>query len=401
MSLTVTRLAGLDAVARVAAEWEALDCRSAPRTPFSSPLWNALWWKHYRKHGLFTDDEFLVHIVRSADGKLVAVAPLFSRSVPGIGPLRCRMIQFFGADPSITELRRIVCAPEDQAAVLETLHRYFQRDFQKWDLFRWDGIDGGLPPNVVDPEGSRPDAIAQLPNYFIVLPGTWSELQSRLSAKFRRNMRKRYEFLARDGHVFKFHVIDSQSKIDQSLETFFRLHALRAQFDAMDVKHPNRFADRVNREFLSEYTREMSARGGSRIFELEIGGRIIASQLAFAVGKDLWLYSSGFDPEWRKYGVMTMLTAEILQWSILAQFKIVNLSCGQDLGKLRWQPTEIIFSHYFQRAPGVRGHLIMRAWETADALRHAAAWLRGFRPGRGRNGGEANPDLDAPQKSMP
>ena len=42
--------------------------------------------------------------------------------------------------------------------------------------------------------------------------------------------------------------------------------------------------------------------GHLRLFELEIGGNIIASRLAFVLGPDLYLYFSGYDPSWRKYG---------------------------------------------------------------------------------------------------
>jgi hypothetical protein len=58
---------------------------------------------------------------------------------------------------------------------------------------------------------------------------------------------------------------------------------------------------------------------------------------------NLWLYSSGFDPSWRKYGIMTMLAAEILKWGIGSRLAVVNLSCGKDMGKIRWNPTEVNF----------------------------------------------------------
>ena len=50
-------------------------------------------------------DEFFCHVVRSDAGHLVAIAPLMRTSVPGIGPPVLRMLQFFGADPALTEIR--------------------------------------------------------------------------------------------------------------------------------------------------------------------------------------------------------------------------------------------------------------------------------------------------------
>ena len=37
---------------------------------------------------------------------------------------------------------------------------------------------------------------------------------------------------------------------------------------------------------------------------------------------------------------MTTLTIEIFKWSFAQGLRLVNLSTGTDLGKLRWRPTE-------------------------------------------------------------
>jgi CelD/BcsL family acetyltransferase involved in cellulose biosynthesis len=175
-----------------------------------------------------------------------------------------------------------------------------------------------------------------------------------------------------------------QVLLKESLSTFCDLHSLRAKSEEMDVKHPDRFTNDVNRGFLAEYVNLLAGRGACRIFELEIDGRPIASILGFIMDDNLWLYSSGFDPNWRKYGIMTMLTAEILKWGIGSRLAVVNLSCGKDMGKIRWNPTEVNFFHLLQPAPRRKGRLLLRAYEGVDGLRRVAAWGRGYRPGKGR-----------------
>ena len=87
-----------------------------------------------------------------------------------------------------------------------------------------------------------------------------------------------------------------QVLLKESLSTFCDLHSLRAKSEEMDVKHPDRFTNDVNRGFLAEYVNLLAGRGACRIFELEIDGRPIASILGFIMDDNLWLYSSGFDP---------------------------------------------------------------------------------------------------------
>jgi len=69
-----------------------------------------VWWKHYCRNDFVRSDEFLVLLLRSASRELVGVAPLFRSSSRGIGPAWCRIVQFFGADASITEVGKIAWA---------------------------------------------------------------------------------------------------------------------------------------------------------------------------------------------------------------------------------------------------------------------------------------------------
>ena len=150
--LTVEALAGPEAFSSLRAEWQALDQTLSPRTPFTSPLWNELWWEHYRKSSLVARDEFLVCTVRDIDRNLIAVAPLVRSNHPAFGPLRVQQIQFFGADPNMTELRGMICRPDNQAAALSSLSRFLNSSERGWNWIRWQGIrHDDRPP-------ARPDA---------------------------------------------------------------------------------------------------------------------------------------------------------------------------------------------------------------------------------------------------
>ena len=119
-------------------------------------------------------------------------------------------------------------------------------------------------------------------------------------------MRKQRELFERNGHVYQLRVIEKPADVAKGLRTLFALHAQRAQFRGMDVKHRDRFANRATLEFVTEYALEMVRLGKTQIFELQIGGDTVASQLTFTMDKDLWFGASGFDPNWRSYGIMTM-----------------------------------------------------------------------------------------------
>ncbi len=319
------------------------------------------------------------------------MAPFFRRSAPSIAPAIYRTIQFFGADTSITELRGPICALEDQDRVWHTLRTYFRREFREWDLIQWDGIR----EQAWRQSG---DFTACLPNYFIRLPRSWPELHRQISGNFRRNMRKQRELFEQDRHSYEIRIIHEPKEMSEALGVLFGLHSQRAQVDDMDVKHFDRFAHQVNWLFLTEYSLAMASRKKAHIFELAVNGKTVATQLAFTMDKDLWMYTSGFDPDWRRYGVMTMLTVEIMQWAMRSGYEIVNLSCGSDRGKTRWRPSEVVFSQLLECAPGLRGRFAMQAHETIGLARRLKKRLKGYRL-RTQSRGSTTPANDEQMKS--
>jgi CelD/BcsL family acetyltransferase involved in cellulose biosynthesis len=143
--------------------------------------------------------------------------------------------------------------------------------------------------------------------------------------------------------------------------TFFRLHRERARAGAR-IKHSDVFAKPKDRAFLADYAQRMAERGQLRIFQLEIGGRVVATRLGFLLGDELYLYYSGYDMLWARYSVMTTLLAEAIKWAIEQRLRIVSLSTGSDVSKLRWNPRVTMFRSALQVGADWRSALAFRAY---------------------------------------
>ena len=372
MTLSVEALTDPGQFDRIASEWEALDAQISPRTPFTSPLWNVLWWRHFRRNSLLETDHFFCHIVRGGRGELIAVAPLMLTHRPSFGPLRLRILNFFGADTSITELRGMICRNEDQGRALQALAGCLRDKRTQWDMIFWSGLDGqGAQRGLLQELGSL-FPIGELPAYFIRLPGTWDELRLSLSSNMRKNIRKAYEFIEDAGSAYEFQVIEKATEAETALDRFFFLHASRSNAPNM-IRHPNKFAAARNRAFLIEYVRKIAERGQLRIFQLRVGSTVVASRLAFLLNKDLYFYYAGYDPSLREYSVMTLLMTEALKWAIANGVEIANLSTGKDQSKLRWKPDEIIFQSFVQPSPtyfGLASSRIYRGYYGAQKIEY-------------------------------
>ena len=295
--------------------------------------------------------------------------PLMQTYCPGLGRPRIRMVQFFGTDPSITELRGVICRPKDQDKVIKALTEHFLRHRGEWDVFRWNGLHHD--PSAYNSPATCCEFLARhdVPAYIIELPGRWDELRARVSANMRKNLRKPYEFLERDGRNFRLRTVERPDDVQAAIDRFLSLHAAWSKVADM-INHPNKFARSRNRAFLVDYLRQTAERGHLRIFELEIDGVVIASRLAFLLGPDLYLYSAGYDPSWRKYSVMTILVCEMIKWAIAHGLQRVNLSIGNDQSKLRWKTVEIFFHDAVQVSPSRRGRLLFPAFRAYEGLSH-------------------------------
>ena len=364
MRLSVTTITALSAFEPILAEWEALAARLDLRTPFHTPLWNQLWWTHFRVARGLVHDALRVFVLRDESGTLVAIAPMILTQRPGVGPLRVRQLHFLGADPNMTALRGMVCQPEDEPAAVAALTRHLQTDCDAdWHWLQWCGLR--TPADALaraQPDGMPPlvytDAI---PSYVLALPESWDSFRSGLSRNIKESLRKCYNSLKRDGHAFTFRSVSDPAAAGAAIQRFLDLHLARADADVA-VRHNNVFATPQSRAFLAEYADAMAARGQLQIFELQIGGRVIASRIGFTFGRTLYLYYSGYDPAWGRYSIMTTVLAEAIRWAIAKGHTTVNLSTGNDVSKTRWNPVEIVFHNALLKRPHWRAQLAYNAY---------------------------------------
>jgi CelD/BcsL family acetyltransferase involved in cellulose biosynthesis len=359
----------VDSFEALEAEWEALDATTVPRLPFTGPLWNRLWWQHFKEDRSFVRDSLRLYAIRDQARVLKAVAPMMLTERPAVGPLRARMLQFLGADPNVTEVRGLICAPADESAATDALLEYLERHGRDWDWLFFGGIrQAGDAFRVV---GQRVGIEwgREVPDYLLTMPADWELFKAGLGRNIKESLRKCYNSLKRDNLEFKFNVLVSPEQIDGGLDHFLRLHAARAS--ATDtITHRDVFESGHAREFLRDYLKHAAARGTARIFQLEISGKVVATRLAFVVGEALYLYFSGFDPEWGKYSVMTTTVAEALKWAIDNKFATVNLSPGNDVSKTRWNPTEVMLREAIIPSPSFLGPLVHQAYVRIDAARN-------------------------------
>ena len=347
------------------------------RVPFATSKWLASWWHHYQESRPLVRDRFFVHTVHDPQGDLVAIAPLMLTERPGNGPLRSRSIAFFGGDKNITEIRGLTCTSALQGPVVRALLAHFCERGAEWDWFAWNGVLPDSEAYAALNEAKHFEWIRETADYVLPLPETWHEFRAGLSRNIKESLRKCYNSLKRDGHTFTFRVVSEAAELPAALQVFFDLHARRA--DAIDqISHANLFSSLQARRLLLDLAACSSDELRLRVFELEVGGKVVASRLGFVLGDELYLYFSGYDPAWGKYSVMTTTVSETIQWAIANKFRLVNLSPGMDVSKTRWGATAITTHNGLLLSPMRRGRFVFHVLRELNQLTRPGTFLGKF-----------------------
>jgi len=377
--MTVEVVRTVDGLYSLGPEWRSLQ-EAAGTLPFTSWEWNVSWWRHLSRQRLLSADHLFVLTMRR-QGELVGVAPLMLTERPARGP-RFRSLRYFGTDQNITEVTGPLCERDQDAQFHQTLLDFVFEHRSEWDCFLLDGLrsDGEGPAIVA--RYARPLWAQDVPDFVLTLPATWQSFKASRSRNIKESLRKCVNSLKRDGLSPVFRVMSEPRETRQALDVFLRLHAARAAL-RQTVVHDNVFVTPSARSFLYDLAERCTAAGKIRIFSMEIDGRIVAIRIALVAGRSLYLYYSGYEPAYSKYGVMTHVVAQAIRYAIENGFQTVNLSTGSDVSKTRWAPTKTTFrravlgsqTHYAAHA-AMLSTRVSEVWRSRSSRSLLFPWQR-------------------------
>lgn len=252
--------------------------------------------------------------------------------------------------------------------IIQELFKDLQFYHHEWDWIIWSGVSAHSPSYTEFSNLSEVKWIKETPDYMLDLPASWNEFREGLKHNIKESLRKCYNSLKRDNLNYTLRVAHERGEIVEALEHFFRLHSARANLTDT-VFHNNVFDSTMSRNFLIDVCQRLCS-NSTRIFLLEVSGKVVAVRIGFLLGDELYLYFSGFDPEYGKYSIMTTTVAEAIKWAISNKLKRVNLSTGKDVSKLRWGPYEKIFCEAQIQSKSQRGEISYNLYQAALRMRN-------------------------------
>jgi CelD/BcsL family acetyltransferase involved in cellulose biosynthesis len=260
-------------------EWNALAAASG--NVFATWEWATVWWRHYGG-----GRTLLLTTCRDADGRLVAVLPLY---LAAARPLR--VVRLLGHDPG--DQLGPICLPPDREAVAGCLRRALVE--LEADLFLGERLLADEGWSVL--LGAR--VLAREPFPVLALTASsWDELLAGWGRNLRANIRQ-YE-----------------RKLEREHAARYRLEPV-ADLDTVFALHRARFGSTAYVEGDAPFHRDFAAvaheQGWLRVWTLEADGRAVAALHGFRyAGVDLF-YQAGRDPSWRGPSVGVALLAHTIR----------------------------------------------------------------------------------------
>jgi len=341
-------------------DWDAIFAEAAVSHPFLSFEWINTWWQTMlpesmlQSHGLYV-------LAFYRDGTLQGVVPMFlTRYLPWLfGGLR--FLRPLGSDPNLTELKCILARPGEEQEIVRLFSQHLLDHRRSFDSCRLPdiGIDAASPVAMAAP--------VKVENYILALAATWDDFKAGLKRNIKESIRKCYNAPVRQGVNLDFEAIDNREAILQHLPEYFRLHGLRAEHSDGPV-HPNYFLVVQNQIFLRQLVSKLDV-VRPRLLVIKHHGKIVAARFAFQMNGTMYLYFSGFEPEYGVYSVTTRLVVECIQLGIEEGLKQINMSTGQDVSKTRWGALPVDYVNELSQSSSVRGRVIADVRRRVEALR--------------------------------
>ncbi|MEM7783844.1 MAG: GNAT family N-acetyltransferase [Planctomycetota bacterium] len=299
--------------------------------PFRSWDWHCSLYEHYYR----SNRGFVIAEQSPVDGTISYIAPLYTtRSALGF-----RKLCFAGDGKICTDYSQLICkSGEFSYSVAKFLIAL--RRLNRFSIFEFGGLEANTDQtkNLIrqfSRAGMKLD-VTFLENTWITrLKDSWQNTNQQFSKKHRRKTKKAIANLG-DLEV----VYLNQTEFSWAWKNFVQLHQLRRSA----VGDKGCFADSKFESFLQAAVQRLRLRNQADILTIQRDGRPIASTLIFQGPETMYMYQTGFDPEFSKLEPGYLLIVAAMKKAIRLGLKTFDFMRGNEPYKAKWnaQPNSLI-----------------------------------------------------------
>jgi CelD/BcsL family acetyltransferase involved in cellulose biosynthesis len=302
-----------------AAAWDAVAAAAGRRSPFLTWAWQHHW------AAVFAEGRRLdIRHVRDADGRLVAILPLYE-SEPGT-------LELLGGAEVSDYLDLIVVADHEEDAWAALLAaRAGERE--RWILHAVPAASTTVRalPALAAAVGLAADATLEERCPVLALPSSWEPYLASLSGKHRHELSRKIRRFEREVPEGRAVVVRGPEAVGTRLADFLALHRRSRVGKA-------KFMDARMERFFRAALPALAAHDGVALWFLETPGGPIASFVCLEWDDTVGLYNSGFAPESAALSPGLVLLSHVIRDAIARGRPRFDFLRGEERYKLEFEP---------------------------------------------------------------
>jgi CelD/BcsL family acetyltransferase involved in cellulose biosynthesis len=301
-------------------EWTAM-LGKCDHTVFSTWEWLSIWWKH------FGNDKRLVLLLAEENDKIVGIAPLMY-SVHRLFGLRQGRIEFIGTPDS--DYNDFVLTNQSEERI-KLFISYLNNLPEKWDCI--DLMDIPQKSKTLQVLSSITRNVKPAHKCpFTSLPRSPDTYLMSLPRKHRKELNRNVRVMEREGFKIDFVDCSDSQSLEEGMNGFFELHQRRWKSKGL----PGVFEDQRIHDFNLEIAKIFSQNGWLGLYLLKLSDKPVAALYGFKYLSKYYAYLSGFDPQYSKYGVGSLLFMFAINKCIQEGLTEFDFMRGAEEYKDRW-----------------------------------------------------------------
>jgi len=329
-SAEVEIITDFNAFLALEAEWNDAVERARIPHPFLRHEWVRTWWDAFSTPAT----RLHIQIVR-ANGRVTAIAP-FMRDTAAMYGIRARRVRFIHNDHTP---RTDIIVADDADASYRAIWRALREDRERWDVLQLGQLERDSRTQRVFREFAAADRLAtgtwrSSDSPYLPITGTWDGYLNGLSAKFRSNLRNRLARLTKIGNP-SLEVLTDRRAIEAASEEAYRLESSGWKREAGTAIASDPAAHR----FYTALIERGASAGWLQLLFLKVGDRRIATSYGACFDHRLFLFKTGYDPEFATGAPFKILTSLAIQEACAQGLTEVDFLGDAEPWKLEWTST--------------------------------------------------------------
>jgi CelD/BcsL family acetyltransferase involved in cellulose biosynthesis len=305
-------------------QWDDFLRISVDNHVFLTREWLETWWRHFGKKR----EPLLLAVINKE--KIQALAPLMISHYKLFG-VKLRSIEFIGSPNS--DYHGFIFRSENSVYAKVILDHIRQ---QSYDCIELKNIPEESQTAKVLRVYSRKHPFLKEKEIdtclFIKLPRSFEEYLHMINKRKLKNIYRRERNLKKLYKLEHGYFNQLGFTLNEAMNIFFDLHQRRQQSKGRD----GIFRHSIFKNFHLDLARIFNERGWLRLYFLMLDGKPVSAEYGFEYGQKLYLYQTGFDPQYSRYGVCNLTILYHIKDCIQRGLRECDMMRGEHTYKKEW-----------------------------------------------------------------